>query len=291
MIKTSYYYYICLVLWILLTFILSCILVIELWTYCYKSNSEISDGSSMNRNISNISGKKTHYLRPNYLFPILSYIFYLMCAISGLIFPFLITVCYWSTIFGTISYSLGKMWMYLAFLYRLHFVFMDTIYEYNWKLIITMMSCVITYSILLMIINTFTMSSNIIQIDNISLYICDSKFQFGVVETTVLFDIISNSVCCYLFTRPLIIISKPNDGNSQSRIYYVALKCIILTFTAVSSTIIILAFLAVSGWTSFVTIDICINAVVIMLFKQEYGKYYRIICCGFIKLCSKCFYK
>eukprot|EP01084_Bolivina_argentea_P023430 43697_1 len=308
-------YYIGLTLYSILTFILSCIVSIELWVYCHKlcsqkkleriesnvseskSGATLPDTSpSIQQTISNISGTKTYYLKPNYIFPLLSYLFYVGLSITGLMSGFSTdeNICYWSIVFGTICYSLGKMWMYLVFIYRLHIAFMDSCYEYSWTLISGMMVCVIVYSISLMIINTLTLSTQIIHIaQNIS--ICTSKLQFGIVEAAVCFDFIANAICCYLFTRPLILLSKltkqNNNGGQTTGIYTVALKCIILTFTAVASTVIILAFVAVSGLTSFVTIDICINCVVIMLFKQEYSKEYKIICCGFIKLCSMWFHK
>eukprot|EP01084_Bolivina_argentea_P181269 313079_1 len=151
-VETSYYYYISLLLWSFMTFIILCIFVIELWTYFYKlclhhkiqiiqSNSSETcsketippSSPSIKSTQSNISGKKTHYLKPNYLFPILSYLFYLLTSITGLLFPSSNkNICYWSTRIGTISYSMGKMFMYLVFIYRLHDVFKNSFYEYNW---------------------------------------------------------------------------------------------------------------------------------------------------------------
>eukprot|EP01084_Bolivina_argentea_P023428 43693_1 len=304
-------YYIGLTLYSILTFILSCIVSIELWVYCHKlcsqkkleriesnvseskSGATLPDTSpSIQQTISNISGTKTYYLKPNYIFPLLSYLFYVGLSITGLMSGFSTdeNICYWSIVFGTICYSLGKMWMYLVFIYRLHIAFMDSCYEYSWTLISGMMVCVIVYSISLMIINTLTLSTQIIHIEqNIS--ICSSELQFGVIEAVVFFDFIANAICCYLFTRPLILLTKRNKDDSMTCGFYnTALKCIILTFIAVTSTVIILGFLAISGLTPFVAIDIGINSVIIMLFKKEYKNQYKIMCSVCVKLASKCFY-
>eukprot|EP01084_Bolivina_argentea_P092320 166104_1 len=102
------------------------------------------------------------------------------------------------------------------------------------------MVCVIVYSISLTIINTLTLSTQIIHIEqNVS--ICTSKLQFGIVETAICFDCIANAICCYLFSRPLILLTKHNKDDSMTGEFYdTALKCIILTFIAVTSTVIIL---------------------------------------------------
>eukprot|EP01084_Bolivina_argentea_P173865 301179_1 len=176
--QSAPYYYIELVLWIMLTFVTVCILSIELWTYCYKlclrkflqniesnnsdSTSMPSSSPSIQNTTSNISGKKIHYLQPTYLFPLLSYLFYLITSITGFVSMFHSHdhhyICHWTIIIGTMSYPLGKMWMYLVFIYRLYIVYIDSIFEYNRKLIIGMMSAVVFYSLTLAIVNTLTVS-------------------------------------------------------------------------------------------------------------------------------------
>eukprot|EP01084_Bolivina_argentea_P173864 301176_1 len=252
-----------------------------------------SSSPSIQNTTSNISGKKIHYLQPTYLFPLLSYLFYLITSITGFVSMFHSHdhhyICHWTIIIGTMSYPLGKMWMYLVFIYRLYIVYIDSIFEYNRKLIIGMMSAVVFYSLTLAIVNTLTVSDITAHMGN-NLFLCEPKFQIFIVEAVVVFDVITNGICCYLFIRPLLLLSKKNENDlGMVGIFNTALKCIILTLVAVTSTVIMMTFVEISGLVAFVTIDVSINCIVIMLFNKEYNKQYKRMCSRFIKLGVKCF--
>eukprot|EP01084_Bolivina_argentea_P023429 43696_1 len=217
-------YYIGLTLYSILTFILSCIVSIELWVYCHKlcspklqrieSKSESKSGTatlpaaspSMQQAISNISGKKTHYLRPNYIFPLLSYLFYLGFCITALMFPSTDeNICYWSVIVGTIFYSLGKMWMYLVFVYRLFAVYNDSFFAYSNKILFITAITIILYSSTIITINSITLKYIIVEVHNSNIKVCEGDYTSGLANltyATVIFDIIISSTCCYLFVRP-----------------------------------------------------------------------------------------
>merc|ERR1711933_301056 len=102
-----------------------------------------------------------------------------------------------------------------------------------------MMICIITYSLSLMIAAALTTTADVVYIGN-NKYQCETHVVFGIVESQVLLDLIANSLCCYLFVKPLKymlkleqeIDPKPDDKQCEDRqeMYKVIRKSVILTF-------------------------------------------------------------
>eukprot|EP01084_Bolivina_argentea_P003662 6887_1 len=128
-----------------------------------------------------------------------------------------------------------------------------------------------------------------IGIFGITYYGCKFLYSFSVLVTSAFIDIIISSMCCYLFIRPLLSLMKhTNERDNETKdIYNVVLKCTILTFVATTSTIFLLIIIGITKRAALTSIDYSINCICVMLFNKKYNKYFNVLCCGAIKICSK----
>ena len=206
------------------------------------------------------------------------------------------TVCTTAAIIGTCGYALAKMFMYLVFIARLKVIWNNSLFAYNYKAINVMAVCIIIYSVSLSIATASSTTGDIVVIEE-GKYQCETHVVFGIIECQVFLDLIANCLCCYLFVKPLkhmlqlegkINPQQKEHSVEQDATYKCLRKSIILTFVAVTSTAIVLIFMAASGFTAFVAIDVVINCICIMMFNKHYAKYYHILCCGAMRIAHKC---
>eukprot|EP01084_Bolivina_argentea_P108417 193762_1 len=226
----------------------------------------------------------------SYLLPILSYFFYLLMNIFSLLTKLDVQICAVAASPSTICYFLAKMWMYFVFMYKSHIVYSKSLFQYNKKLLYSFVAGVVLYSLIIIIFSITTVELNVIHFGDIK--VCEARIMFGVLESTVLFDLVIQIGCCYLFVRPLLILSKMNERLDQSeheKLFNVILKYVICTFVAVSSTFILLITMAISKLVSLVAFDVIINCICIMLLNRKYDLCFKIACCGCKKICSVIF--
>eukprot|EP01084_Bolivina_argentea_P216692 368070_1 len=302
--NSIYFFWIELICWSLAALIILVILLIEIRTMIFhkithqiEKMAECSDNNSNKSDQSPTDSNKTVVFHdchnPIFVFPILSYTFYFASCVAGIVcLSPTEFICYSGNIIGSCLYAMAKMFMYLVFIYRLKIVYDDSLFEYNSKVIYIMVIIVIVYQVVLMIANAFTISTTIVYIENSDFGVCATHYVFGIIESVVILDLITNALCCYLFIKPLIILSKDNKDNTphSKGMFLMVQKSTVLTFVAVMSTFILLLTVSISGLSALVAIDIIINCVCIMLFNKNYVSYFKSICCGFVFVCDKLFH-
>ena len=105
-------------------------------------------------------------------------------------------------------------------------------------------------------------------------------------------------ICCIIiifFNWPLLSLNKMKrmNGNKSGsnkkamREFPLVLKWTILTVATIVSTVFTMVLIIFSSIVALIAIDYAMNCLCIMLFNGAYGKLYRFVCCGCIKICSK----
>ena len=94
--------------------------------------------------------------------------------------------------------------MYQVFIYRLYYIYSDSSFAYNVKILFILFIITIIHTLCLVIINIFTLKFNVdTNINNQT--VCTVKGNSFLILVTIVFDMILSSLCCYLFIRPLLI--------------------------------------------------------------------------------------
>lgn len=309
------YQYIAIILWSLAVFIISIILWIEIKSlFCSKSqlirvktvesqtyNSPTSDPSNDSRSksaasrtlsMNKLKSKRQNHKKATYILPIFCYSSYLIACVSALLAVAASSsdkMCSITARLASVSYTFAKMWMYLVFVYRLKIIYDDSMFSYKHNIIYIMMSGIIIYSMGIIIATLLLVSTDVSGSN-----ICGIIWVFGILEAQVLLDLLTNSLCCYFFVRPLkILLKKDEDSDKDNmrhreKMYFIIRKNVILTFVAVVSTFFILVFLAISGLNAFASIDVVFNCFCIMMFNGEHIRFYNSLCCLSKKVALKC---
>eukprot|EP01084_Bolivina_argentea_P309435 535233_1 len=221
-----------------------------------------------------------------YIMSMISYFFYIIFGFLSVFFKLNLIIfsgCKYGEYMGVI-FTLGKLFMYFVFIWRLYIVYTDSTFAYNTAILTIMIIIIILWGFGNAILNVFTTKS-VILISEKRIY-CTIDMYMPMVGSTVLYDLITCSICCYLFIRPLLWMIKNNQNNET--MYTLIVKYTILTFVAVISTFIIFIAVGVTDLAGLVAIDVTINSFCIFLFNNKYNNFYNCICCGAIKSGTKC---
>ena len=220
------------------------------------------------------------------LLPIISYIFYIGVGIGGVLDVLnFFSSCWVGGIVPVISYLLGKTFMYYLFIYRLYHIYSRSMFRYNIGVPIALALLSTIYCIGFIFGNIFTVTSSSVPINGIRF--CSISIPFEIIAGSAGFDLIMTATCCILFVRPLTKLSRMSD-NGSDKIRTLVVKYIVLTFMAVLTTSITMAFIAITDLESLASIDIVINSICMMLFNHKFHKIYKLLCCIPITI-SKCF--
>eukprot|EP01084_Bolivina_argentea_P312681 541354_1 len=301
--NSPYYRYLSLSLYSSEIFIVLIILCIELKTFYYaflhrqtvqvtiqesKDKPVTSDTSNPTKKAPTTNNKSESKL--TFILPMLSYTFYITTALCGNLSILGVKGCRFSVYIGPTCWFIAKMFMYLLFIYKSYVVYSDSAFAYNNKILLILVTFIVLYTACIAIINLITMEIGIMH-DSNNITVCYANASPILVIITVLFDLSINTLCCYVFVRPLMILNNREingQKNRQStRMYRMISKCSVLTFVAATTTFVLLGMMAATGINSIIAIDIAINCICIALFNKYYDFYYQKICFGVIKLCNK----
>eukprot|EP01083_Nonionella_stella_P106561 307680_1 len=301
-----YFKYIVLSMWIIQAIVVIIILLIEVRTFYLSMRietiTEIPEESSPQTGPSTGSPRaqpnqqtmtsptskksKTKWI---FLIPMVSYSFYIMTGISGCIAISGMKWCEIGTNGGAITYCVGKMFMYIVYIYRIDAVYAGSAFAYNKRRLFRLAMFVVVYSVAQIASFPFLMETKIYYLENNERY-CASNIPKATLVLVMVIDSFISILCTYLFVRPLLILGKntiEKQKNDGSKLYALGLKYVILTTVAVVSTVFIFAAIAILSFSSLVVIDVIINCVCMLFFNVAYHYYYTIICCGPIISCNK----
>ena len=251
------------------------------------SNNEINRTTTINNRHKNNSIKDNSKYHLVSILPILSYIFYLSNGINTILDIHNFYSCKFGGIITLGCYSLGKLFMYLLFVYRLHTVYSSSTFEYNETILLIITILIIIYGIGMVIVFIFVVEPVISFVNNIRF--CNIKIPFYILLIGAAFDMGITGICCILFVRPLcILFRKTNHQLTDTRMKNVISKYIILTFVATLSTTIIFGAIGITDFEALGTIDIVINSTCMMLFNKQYHRLYQTLCCIPIKCAQRC---
>eukprot|EP01084_Bolivina_argentea_P003663 6888_1 len=302
-----------LVLWIISLISIITILLVEIKTFCFdlyisKIETKISQmqpddkspdpsaSPSVNEHTSEqfTSTSNWQFIFLTFMLPLLAYLFSIFACINAILSFSNIGVangCHQIGIFGITYYGTAKMFLYLVFVYRLFVVYSNSAFAYNNKILSVMIVMIVLCCLTVMIIGSITLHAIVYNttINGLNIKGCKFLYSFSVLVTSAFIDIIISSMCCYLFIRPLLSLMKhTNERDNETKdIYNVVLKCTILTFVATTSTIFLLIIIGITKRAALTSIDYSINCICVMLFNKKYNKYFNVLCCGAIKICSK----
>eukprot|EP01083_Nonionella_stella_P294944 1002429_1 len=298
--------YILIAVWTTETIAIFIILFIELRTY-YKLISHVHTKTLENMPSKSVSNPSTSSVSPNtpvpsktpqiaptkllFILTIVPYIFYIINGISGVYAMFGFKSCTVGLHAGPIAYVLGKCFMYIVYISRLHIVYSDSTFAYNPKILVALFVCVIMNAIFQITFFEFFVAFYI-KIYNYpnGERLCRVTLPKTNLITTAMLDLLIASLCTYLFIRPLLILDREqNQTKCNDSFSRIVLKYSLLAFISVSSTVLILGGMAVTNITSIVTMDIVINCVCLMFFSDYYDYHYKIVCCGAIVVWHRLF--
>eukprot|EP00483_Globobulimina_turgida_P005286 UN05296 len=222
--KQNYYWImVSIVLWSSMTVIVSMLSIIEMKIFYdrfrHKINSEVElpriqskrnhrekvprDSSASNpsemtkqRSITEEDRKKIK-TKLVYIFPMLSYIFYVIFGALSVLFKLNLLMfegCKYGEWMGVI-FTTARLFMYLVFIWRLYIVYTDSFFAYNTCLIIAMAIIVVVWGYFNAFFNVYTTKNDIL-LSNGYTY-CTVILYFPMVVSTVLYDMITCIFCCY----------------------------------------------------------------------------------------------
>ncbi len=271
------------------------VLLIILYIHAYHTTSDLC--TSKRQSLSHRSQPPsidTKYISTT-LLSLFSIIFYTVTTIIAAITLWTYITkpsrCSLMTILASIFYTISKGSMYTLFLYRLYSVYGSSAYKYNPKLLMFVGIINIIYCTAFSVLTIYFTSSNPKQVYDYAI-ICDPAwpqwmvFSLGVYDTTV------SVLFMIAFNYPLKQISKMRrNQNSEmlSSLRNIGVKSKILIWTAIVSTLIILAFVAIGNSPLLVPIDTVINCICVCLMAPYYpdNMYYNKLCCLCIKCCQQ----
>eukprot|EP01084_Bolivina_argentea_P215615 366077_1 len=300
------YLYFTILLYSITAFIIISIVVIELrslyYVYNYENTPSLDSLPSINsqsksQSRSNSTNSDPGTDKPPLLIsslPILCYLCYFISCIAALFTSSTIvnsTSCYIITLAAiNTSYPLAKMIISFIFVYRLHIVYKNSLFQYKTQILFVMMVIIIFGWCVLFVLIELTSYVEIVHISG-GKKLCRTHLMIEITGSMALLDLTTNGICCYLFIRPLLILAKNsqnvNGGKSVHSVYDIVLKYSILTIVIAISTLMAVIVAGLLGLNIVFMIDAAINCIAVMLFNKIYDYHFRCLCCGCIKICSK----
>eukprot|EP01084_Bolivina_argentea_P300723 518622_1 len=220
-----------------------------------------------------------------FILPMLSYILFIGAALCGNLSVLGIKGCEITGRAGPSCYFIAKMFMYLVFIYRIYFVYSNSYFHYNTKVLIILSIIVILCTTFEIIMTGVTTNGKIMVVNNYSS--CIALIPYGLAIFAALFDLTISGICLFLFIRPLLLVSKQqNDKETKIELKGVVLKYTTLSIVAILSTFIVLIVMAIFDMTGVAAIDVCCNCLCIMFFNTRYDQSFKTLCCGAIYVMS-----
>eukprot|EP01083_Nonionella_stella_P072226 194561_1 len=305
-----YFKYIMVSMWFIEAIVIFIILLAELRTY-YKLTSHIetienvsvtaNDGatksdSNTGTSVSSSSTSPPQIVPPKLVFmlTILPYIFYIITGIVGVAGASGVASCDIFVHSAPIAYTMGKGFMYIFYIYRLHIVYSESTFAYNNRVLVVLFVVVVINAIFQIAYGLVTAGES--PGTNVMIYhyangerLCRVKVAKINLVTTATLDVLIASFCTYLFIRPLLILNRDNSTNNAA--IRIVLKYSLLTFIMCSSTVLLLGCIEIMRITTLVTIDIVINCICIMFFSDRYEYQYKMICCAAISMWHRLFHR
>ena len=193
-----------------------------------------------------------------------------------------ITSCTFMTKSASIIYTLSKASLYTLFLALLHSVYGSSAYRYSPKLLITagiinVIYCIV-FSTLIGLYGFVNPHTGDISVG----ILCNPSFPKWFIISFGAYDIILSVSFMVAFNYPLSRATKDHKAKQEQikeLLIKTGVRTKILIWTAVISTMLILAFMAIVGSAMFIPVDTVINCVCICLMTPYYSvKYYKCLC-------------
>eukprot|EP01083_Nonionella_stella_P005234 15169_1 len=204
------------------------------------------------------------------------------------------TKCDVIAIVNAMSYQIAKGSMYIVFIGRIHTVYSQSSYGYKPILIFVLGLLVIPITATICVLEVLFHEHNYTEMSFGSYAMhCNVNYANFVVSIVAAFDFIMCIFSALAFIRPLIKIYRARS-RSLSDVHTLAKlekfrdvgqKYMIITCTAVLSTIIVMIWIGVTNTLELVPHDITINCICMALMTPYYrdSHYKRLCCC-----CNKC---
>eukprot|EP01084_Bolivina_argentea_P262023 442998_1 len=220
-------------------------------------------------------------------------------------FSFLSESCRFVGITSSISWQIAKCGLYLVFLLRLHTVYRKSQYKYNPKTLLCIGIVTILTNVLVMIFLGLFVYSDGYYVYSFSstITICKIIIPEWLLYLSATYDIIMNCFCLFAFIYPLkkLLEQIPTSRERSTsvhiqprvaRLVTVGLKFVIVTTTAVLSTLLMIIIIAMTDALVVGSYDMVINSVCILLMVPYYNDklYYNRLCYGCIYCCTNCKY-
>eukprot|EP01084_Bolivina_argentea_P019869 36943_1 len=213
---------------------------------------------------------------------------YTACGISAVLFKLGIATFALCTPCGVQGsfYTAAKIMMYCVFIYRLHAIYSKSVFQFGTStLVILGVTCVLFWTMMAMA-NIWTVTTVFVEIDG-EIY-CGCKTLMMLAAGILLFDTVISLLCCWLFVRPLRALNKL-ENNSDQELHDMVIKCTVLTFVAVISTMLSMIAIVMFYLTGLVALDAIVNCVCVFLFDSDYDAHYKVLCCGARRcVCGRC---
>ena len=227
--------------------------------------------------------KKKAYHLTNIL-PIISYIFYALVGSLTILDIANMFSCYVGGMLPLTSYIMGKSFMYLLFIYRLHIIYAKSVFKYNQWILVALFISIILYGVGNTIANAFTLEASSVDINGTRF--CGITITFPVLAVGAVYDLSITAICCILFIRPLRTLTKMNK-EANYKITKLVYKYTILTFVSVTTTFLIYIIIGITDLEAIGSIDIIINCLCMMMFNSYYHQMYKILCCCPINISNR----
>eukprot|EP00484_Ammonia_sp_Unknown_P009531 CAMPEP_0197076608 /NCGR_PEP_ID=MMETSP1384-20130603/212203_1 /TAXON_ID=29189 /ORGANISM="Ammonia sp." /LENGTH=301 /DNA_ID=CAMNT_0042515467 /DNA_START=155 /DNA_END=1061 /DNA_ORIENTATION=- len=186
--------------------------------------------------------------------------------------PFVRKSCSLITHSGTVTYMLGKCFMYLVFIVRLYVVYKNSMYRYEFRSIRIVAICTVTISFILILVVAFQIHPIHRQGEQYYLSECQAVLNVYIGALVVLYDLTLSIGSTIAFIKPLrhlIRCTQPLEDADQSSLIEIATKYAILTIVA-SITTFVLIIGSGLGLGSLTPLDLICNMICLVLMTRYY---------------------
>eukprot|EP01083_Nonionella_stella_P293201 997074_1 len=237
-----------------------------------KASRSTSSARAAKAKSSNKTFSRLHVL------PLLMYICYIVSGIISTLFKSRVGFFSACTPCGVpgIFFCSGKLFLYLIFIYRLHAIYSDTVFQYNTTHLSIMAIICVIYQYLMAAVNLVTVSSVSVQFGD-EIY-CGCASLMVVPGVTVFADTIVSVVCCCAFIKPLKALQALNAANRDAELYRAVVKNMTLTCVAVITTVLIMICMAALKLNALAYLDVVINSICVFLMNKEHDLWFKYLC-------------
>ena len=272
--NTGTWRYIKLILWVIETLSILIILGIEMYVYFVSIKMDSKNNDNKNKLKSQKNRNLVYHLTN--ILPIISYMFYGLNGCFVILDIGNMFSCYLGGVITLTAYMMGKSFMYLLFIYRLHVVYAKSVFKYNQWILVGLLISIVSFCVAIIIANAFTLEASSVDINGIRF--CGVTIAFPVLAVGAVFDLSITTMCCILFIRPLRTLTKMNN-KANYKITKLVYKYALLTFVSVTTTLVVIILIIITDLEAIGSIDIIINCLCLMMFNDyHHKKMFNIIC-------------